>query len=209
MTANRTLLGAKPPRGQELSDHYFGPRHDRVLAYTLETERELYRLGIPIKTRHNGVAPGQFEIVPIVEKCNIAADNQQLIMITLKRIAKKYGFECILHEKPFDGVNGSGKHLNWSLTTREWVNLLDPDQNRDEHMQFLFLLTAVRRVVSRYQDLMRIYIAIAGNDHRLGAHEGPAAINSVYIAEQLADIIPQLLNGGLKSSNKSGILGLG
>lgn len=209
MTANRTLVGAKPPRGQELSDHYFGSIPDRVLSYMLETERELYRLGIPIKTRHNEVAPGQFEIVPIFEKCNIAADHQQLIMITLKRIAKKYGFECILHEKPFDGVNGSGKHLNWSLTTREGVNLLDPGESPHENMQFLFFFTAVLRGVSRYQDLMRISIASAGNDHRLGAHEAPPAIISVYIGEQLEDIITQLLNGGLKSSMKSGLLGLG
>src|SRR5690625_2913760 len=209
MTANRTLVGAKPPRGQELSDHYFGSIPDRVLSYMLETERELYRLGIPIKTRHNEVAPGQFEIVPIFEKCNIAADHQQLMMITLKRIAKKYGFECILHEKPFDGVNGSGKHLNWSLTTREGVNLLDPGESPHENMQFLFFFTAVLRGVSRYQDLMRISIASAGNDHRLGAHEAPPAIISVYIGEQLEDIITQLLNGGLKSSMKSGLLGLG
>lgn len=209
MTANRTLVGAKPPRGQELSDHYFGSIPDRVLSYMLETERELYRLGIPIKTRHNEVAPGQFEIVPIFEKCNIAADHQQLIMITLKRIAKKYGFECILHEKPFDGVNGSGKHLNWSLTTREGVNLLDPGESPHENMQFLFFFTAVLRGVSRYQDLMRISIASVGNDHRLGAHEAPPAIISVYIGEQLEDIITQLLNGGLKSSMKSGLLGLG
>lgn len=209
MTANRTLVGAKPPRGQELSDHYFGSIPDRVLSYMLETERELYRLGIPIKTRHNEVAPGQFEIVPIFEKCNIAADHQQLIMITLKRIAKKYGFECILHEKPFDGVNGSGKHLNWSLSTREGVNLLDPGESPHENMQFLFFFAAVLKGVSRYQDLMRISIASAGNDHRLGAHEAPPAIISVYIGEQLEDIITQLLNGGLKSSMKSGLLGLG
>lgn len=209
MTANRTLVGAKPPRGQELYDHYFGSIPDRVLSYMLETERELYRLGIPIKTRHNEVAPGQFEIVPIFEKCNIAADHQQLTMITLKRVARKYGFECILHEKPFDGVNGSGKHLNWSLCTQEGVNLLDPGDSPHENMQFLFFFTAVLRAVYRYQDLMRISIASAGNDHRLGAHEAPPAIFSIYIGEQLEDIITQLLNGGLKSSMKSGLLGLG
>lgn len=209
MTANRTLVGAKPPRGQELYDHYFGSIPDRVLSYMLETERELYRLGIPIKTRHNEVAPGQFEIVPIFEKCNIAADHQQLVMITLKRIAKKYGFECILHEKPFDGVNGSGKHLNWSLSTREGMNLLDPGDSPHENMQFLFFFTSVLRGVYQYQDLMRISIASAGNDHRLGAHEAPPAIISVYIGEQLEDIITQLLNGGLKSSMKTGLLGLG
>ncbi len=209
MTAGRTLVGAKPPRGQELDDHYFGSIPDRVLSYMLEAERELYRLGIPVKTRHNEVAPGQFELAPIFENCNIAADHQQLTMIILKKIAKKYGFECLMHEKPFDGLNGSGKHLNWSISTKEGMNLLEPGDSPHENMQFLFFFTAVLRAVYKHQDLLRVSIAHAGNDHRLGANEAPPAIISAYIGEQLEDIIKQLLNGGLKNSIQSGLLGLG
>ncbi len=209
MTSGRTLVGSKPPRGQELDDHYFGSIPDRVLSYMLEAEQELYRLGIPVKTRHNEVAPGQFEIAPMFENCNIAADHQQLMMIVLKKIAKKYGFECLLHEKPFDGLNGSGKHLNYSLSTKEGMNLLEPGESPHENMQFLFFFSAVLRAAYKHQDLLRIAIAHAGNDHRLGANEAPPAIISAYIGEQLEDIIMQLLNGGLKNSIKSGLLGLG
>jgi glutamine synthetase len=209
MTAGRTLVGAKPPRGQELDDHYFGSIPDRVLSYMLEVERELYRLGIPVKTRHNEVAPGQFELAPIFENCNLAADHQQLTMIILKKTAKRYGFECLLHEKPFDGINGSGKHLNWSLSTKEGMNLLEPGHSPHKNMLFLFFFSAVLRAVFKHQDLLRVSIASAGNDHRLGANEAPPAIISAYIGEQLEDIIRQLLNGGLKKSIKSGLLGLG
>ncbi len=209
MTAGRTLVGAKPPRGQELDDHYFGSIPDRVLSFMLDAERELYRLGIPVKTRHNEVAPGQFELAPMFEDCNIAADHQQLTMIILKKIAKKYGFECLMHEKPFDGLNGSGKHLNWSISTKEGMNLLEPGDSPHENMQFLFFFSAVLRAVYKHQDLLRVSIAHAGNDHRLGANEAPPAIISAYIGEQLEDIIKQLLNGGLKKSIQSGLLGLG
>lgn len=209
MTSGRTLVGSKPPRGQELDDHYFGSIPDRVLSFMLDAERELYRLGIPVKTRHNEVAPGQFEVAPIFENCNIAADHQQLMMFTLRRIAKNYGFECLLHEKPFDGLNGSGKHLNWSLSTTEGMNLLEPGDSPHENMQFLFFFSAVLRAVYNHQDLLRISVAHAGNDHRLGANEAPPAIISAFIGEQLEDIISQLLNGGLKNSMKSGLLGLG
>lgn len=209
MTSGRTLVGAKPPRGQELDDHYFGSIPDRVLSYMLEAERELYKLGIPVKTRHNEVAPGQFEVAPIFENCNIAADHQQLMMIVLKKIAKKYGFECLLHEKPFDGLNGSGKHLNWSISTAEGMNLLEPGESPHENMQFLFFFSAVLSAVYKHQDLLRISIASPSNDHRLGANEAPPAIISAYIGEQLEDIIKQLLNGGLKKSMKSGLMGLG
>jgi glutamine synthetase len=209
MTSGRTLVGAKPPRGQELDDHYFGSIPDRVLSFMLEAEKELYRLGIPVKTRHNEVAPGQFEIAPLFENCNIAADHQQLTMIVLKKIAKKYGFECLLHEKPFDGLNGSGKHLNWSMSTKEGMNLLEPGDSPHENMQFLFFFSAVLRAVYKHQDLLRISIAHAGNDHRLGANEAPPAIISAYVGEQLEDIINQLLKGGLKKSMKSGLMGLG
>ncbi len=209
MTSGRTLVGAKPPRGQELDDHYFGSIPDRVLSFMLEVERELYRLGVPVKTRHNEVAPGQFEMAPIFENCNIAADHQQLMMIVLRKTAKRYGFECLLHEKPFDGLNGSGKHLNWSISTKEGQNLLEPGDSPHENMQFLFFFTAVLKAVYKHQDLLRVSIASAGNDHRLGANEAPPAIISAFIGEQLEDIINQLLNGGLKNSKKKGLLGLG
>jgi glutamine synthetase len=209
MTSGRTLVGAKPPRGQELDDHYFGSIQERVLSFMLEAEKELYKLGIPVKTRHNEVAPGQFEIAPIFETCNIAADHQQLMMITLKRVARNYGFECLVHEKPFDGLNGSGKHLNWSLSTSEGMNLLEPGDNPHDNMQFLFFFTAILKAVYEYQDLLRISVASAGNDHRLGANEAPPAIMSAYIGEQLADIIDQLLNGKVKQSKQGGLLGLG
>ncbi len=209
MTSNRTLVGAKPPRGQELDDHYFGSIPQRVLSFMLDAERELYRLGIPVKTRHNEVAPSQYEIAPIFETCNIAADHQQLMMITLKRVARKYGLECILHEKPFDGLNGSGKHLNWSMSTNAGDNLLEPGESPHENMQFLFFFGAVLRAAYKHQDLLRISIASAANDHRLGANEAPPAIMSAFIGEQLEDIIHQMLNGGLKKSKKGGLLGLG
>src|SRR6056297_3914683 len=209
MTSGRTLVGAKPPRGQELDDHYFGTIQERVLSFMLEAEKELYKLGIPVKTRHNEVAPGQFEIAPIFETCNIAADHQQLMMITLKRIARNYGFECLLHEKPFDGLHGSGKHLNWSLSTSEGMNLLERGANPHDNMQFLFFFTAILKAVYEHQDLLRISIAHAGNDHRLGANEAPPAIISAYIGEQLSDVIDQLLNGGAKESKQGGLLGLG
>ena len=209
MTAGRTLVGAKPPRGQELDDHYFGSIQERVLSFMLDAEKELYKLGIPVKTRHNEVAPGQFEIAPIFETCNIAADHQQLMMITLKRVARNYGMECLLHEKPFDGLNGSGKHLNWSLSTSSGMNLLEPGDSPHDNMQFMFFFTAILKAVHEYQDLLRISIAHAGNDHRLGANEAPPAIISAYIGDQLADVVQQLLNGDAKESKQSGLLGLG
>ncbi|HEX6981398.1 MAG TPA: glutamine synthetase III [Balneolaceae bacterium] len=209
MTAGRTLVGAKPPRGQELDDHYFGSIPDRVLSFMLEAEKELYKLGIPVKTRHNEVAPSQYEIAPIFELSNIAADHQQLMMIILKRTARKYRLECLLHEKPFDGLNGSGKHLNWSLSTNEGVNLLNPGDSPHKNRQFLFFFTAALKAVYENQDLVRASIAHAGNDHRLGANEAPPAIISAYIGDQLEDVIQQLLNGGLKESKQGGLLGLG
>ncbi len=209
IVTGRTLVGAKPPRGQELDDHYFGAIDERVLSFMLETEKELYKLGIPVKTRHNEVAPGQFEIVPLFENGNIAADHQQLIMITLKRVARKFDFECLLHEKPFDGLNGSGKHLNWSLSTGDGMNLLDPGESPHENMQFLLFFAAVLKGVYEHQDLLRVSVAHAGNDHRLGGHEAPPAVISAYIGEQLEEVIRQLINGSLKESRKGGFLGLG
>lgn len=207
--ANRTLVGAVPPKGQELSDHYFGSIPDRILSFMMEAEYELYRLGVPVKTRHNEVAPGQYEIAPIFEKANHAADHQQLTMITLKRIARKYGLVCLLHEKPFAGVNGSGKHTNWSIATDTGFNFLEPGEDPHTNMSFLFFSTAVIKAVHDHQDLLRVVIASAGNDHRLGANEAPPAIISIFTGEQLADIYEQLQKGGATKSKKGGLLGLG
>lgn len=209
MTTGRTLFGGKPPKGQELSDHYFGSIPDRVLAFMMEVERELCRLGVPIKTRHNEVAPGQFEMAPLYETANIAADHQQLVMMLLRTTARKYGLVALLHEKPFHGVNGSGKHLNWSISSNG-QNLLEPGESPHESMQFLFFLTALLKAVERHQGLLRASVAHAGNDHRLGAHEAPPAIISVYLGDPLMDILDQVERAGkAESSKKAGILGLG
>jgi glutamine synthetase len=209
MTTGRTLFGAKPPRGQELEDHYFGSIPDRVLAFMMEVERDLYRLGVPVKTRHNEVAPGQFEMAPIYENANLAADHQQLMMLTLRRVARKYGLVALLHEKPFAGVNGSGKHLNWSLGT-DSANLLEPGDTPHDNMQFLFFCTAVLRAVDRHQDLIRASVAFAGNDHRLGANEAPPAIISVFLGDQLGEIFDAIAEAGSASeSRQGGLLGLG
>jgi glutamine synthetase len=209
MTTGRTLFGAKPPRGQELEDHYFGSIPDRVLAFMMEVERELYKLGVPVKTRHNEVAPGQFEMAPIYENANLAADHQQLMMLTLRGVARKYGMACLLHEKPFAGVNGSGKHLNWSLGTDQ-ANLLEPGDNPHDNMQFLFFCVAALRAVDKHQDLVRASVAHAGNDHRLGANEAPPAIISVFLGDQLTDVLEQIAESGSATSSKQGgLLGLG
>ena len=166
MLCNRTLLGAKPPKDQQLEDHYFGSIPSRVLAFMADVDTELFALGVPVKTRHNEVAPGQFEMAPIYETANIAADHQQLMMTVLRKTARKYGLVALLHEKPFAGVNGSGKHLNWAFAT-ESHNLLEPGDNPHDNRQFLFFCTAVLRAVERHQDLVRAAVAYAGNDHRL------------------------------------------
>jgi glutamine synthetase len=209
VTSGRSLFGAKPPRGQDLEDHYFGSIPDRVLAFMMEVEKQLYRLGVPVKTRHNEVAPGQYEMAPVYENANIAADHQQLVMLELRNTARKFGLVCLLHEKPFAGVNGSGKHLNWSFGTRD-ANLLEPGDTPHENMQFLFFFTAVLRAVERHQDLLRASVAHAGNDHRLGANEAPPAIISVFLGQELADVFEQLEQGGRGgSSATNGLLGLG
>src|SRR5271165_4015509 len=208
-TAGRTLFGAKPPKGQEFEDHYFGAIPERVLAFMLESERELFKLGIPIKTRHNEVAPAQYEVAPVFETANIATDHQQLVMITLRRVAEKYGMTCLLHEKPFAGVNGSGKHVNFSLGSSSQGNLLDPGHTPHANMQFLVFCAAVIRAVHKHADLLRAVVAHAGNDHRLGANEAPPAIISVFLGEQLADIFEQIKQGGLKSSKGKGTLTVG
>ncbi len=209
LTAGRTLFGAKPPKGQEFEDQYFGVIPDRVLAFMHEAEAELYALGVPVKTRHNEVAPSQYEIAPIYENANIAADHQQLMMITLKRVARKYGLECLLHEKPFAGVNGSGKHLNWSLGNGTQGNLLEPGHTPHANMQFLVFCAAVVRAVHRHGALLRAMVASASNDHRLGANEAPPAIISIFLGEQLADVFDQLKKGKARSSKAAGTMHLG
>ena len=208
-TTGRTLFGTKPPKGQEMDDHYFGSIPARVLEYMNEVEFELYRLGVPVTTRHNEVAPGQYEMAPIYEDANQAADHQQLMMSTLRRVARNYGLVCLLHEKPFQGINGSGKHLNWSIGTDE-QNLLEPGETPHDNMQFLFFCSAVLKAVARHQDLLRAAVAHSGNDHRLGANEAPPAIISAFCGDQLQDIFEQIEKAGeAKSSKASGLLGLG
>lgn len=209
VATGRTLFGAKPPRGQELDDHYFGAIPERVQSFMMDLEKELYRLAIPVKTRHNEVAPAQYEIAPIFEKSNVAADHQQVTMSYLQKMARKYGMVCLLHEKPFAGVNGSGKHCNWSMSTNTGMNLLEPGDNPHSNKIFLFFAIAVLKAVNKHQDLLRISIATAGNDHRLGANEAPPAIISIFLGEQLQDVIEQLEKGSATRSKKEGLLGLG
>lgn len=207
--SGRTLFGAKPPRGQELEDHYFGSIPARILTYMSEVEHQLFALGIPVRTRHNEVAPGQYEFAPIFEHSNIAADHQQLVMQVLRNTARQYGLVCLLHEKPFAGVNGSGKHLNWSMSTDTGLNLLEPGDTPHENMMFLFFCAAVIRAVDMHQDLLRACVASASNDHRLGANEAPPAIMSIFLGDELTDIFDRVQSGKGGGSKKSGLLGLG
>ncbi|MGA0160416.1 MAG: glutamine synthetase III [Vulcanococcus sp.] len=207
--SGRSLFGAPPAKGQQFDDHYFGAIPERVQVFMQDVEDQLYRLGVPAKTRHNEVAPGQFEIAPVHEAANVATDHQQLIMTVLKSTAKKHGFTCLLHEKPFAGVNGSGKHVNWSIGNSTQGNLLDPGSTPHENMQFLLFCGAVIRGVHQYGPLMRAAIATASNDHRLGANEAPPAIISVYLGSQLEDVFNQIKGGQLKSSATGGMMRLG
>src|SRR5436189_412809 len=209
INAGRTLFGAKPPKGQEMEDHYFGSIPDRVLAFMMEAERELYKVGVPIKTRHNEVAPSQYEVAPIFESANVATDHQMMTMEMLRRIAPKYGLACLLHEKPFAGVNGSGKHLNWSMSDDQGNNLLNPGDTPHDNLQFLVFCAAVLRAVNKYQGLLRMSIASAGNDHRLGANEAPPAIISVFLGDQLTDVYEQVEKGAAKSSKQGGTMEIG
>jgi glutamine synthetase len=209
VTCERTLFGARPPKGQQLEDHYFGSIPPRVLGFMGEVERELYRLGVPVKTRHNEVAPGQYEIAPLFETSHIASDHQMVLMETLKRVAPKHGLQALLHEKPFAGVNGSGKHNNWSMATDTGVNLLDPQDETHTNLQFLVFLVSVIRAVDLHADLLRASIAAAGNDHRLGANEAPPAIISMFLGEMLSDILAQVEAGLPKRTLKGGTLELG
>src|SRR5918999_1195406 len=194
-TTGRTLFGAQPPKGHELDDHYFGTIPERVLACMLEVEAELAKLGVPIKTRHNEVAPAQYEVAPVFENSNLSTDHQQLTMRTLEQVARRYGLVCLLHEKPFAGVNGSGKHNNWSMGTDTGVNLLDPGDTPHENLQFLFFCTAVIEAVNKHQGLLRASIAAAGQDHRLGANEAPPAIISIFLGSQLMHVFEAIESG--------------
>ncbi len=200
----RTLFGAMPPKGQELDDHYFGVIRQRIAGFMKEVNEELWKLGVSAKTQHNEVAPAQHELAPIYAECNVAADHNQIIMETLKQVAERHGLQCLLHEKPFAGVNGSGKHNNWSITTDDGINLLDPGKTPHENVQFLMILTCILRAVDRHADLLRESAADVGNDHRLGANEAPPAIISVFLGEQLEDVLEQLISTGSATHSLKG-----
>lgn len=202
--AGRTLFGAMPPKGQELGDHYFGSIREKIASYMKELNIELWKLGILAKTQHNEVAPAQHELAPIYCTANIATDHNQLIMETMKKVARRHGLECLLHEKPFAGVNGSGKHDNWSLVTDTGINMLDPGREPHNNLLFLYVLSAVIKAVNDYAPLLRLSASNVGNDHRLGAHEAPPAIISIFLGEQLEDIVEQIIKNGEATSSIRG-----
>ncbi len=208
-TTGRTLFGAKPPKGHELDEHYFGTIPERVLACMLETERELQRLGVPVKTRHNEVAPSQYELAPIFENSNVGSDHQQLTMQVLENVARRYGLICLMHEKPFAGVNGSGKHNNWSMATDSGHNLLEPGDTPAENIQFLFFCVAVIAAVDRHQELLRATVANVGQDHRLGGNEAPPAIISIFLGRELERAFNAVASGKAADSAAGNFLGLG
>jgi glutamine synthetase len=209
VTTGRTLFGAKPPKGHELDDHYFGSMPERILACLLDTERELVKLGVPVKTRHNEVAPNQYEIAPIFENSNVGSDHQQLTMQIMQNVARKYGLVCLLHEKPFAGVNGSGKHNNWSMGTDTGSNLLEPGDTPEDNLSFLFFCTAVLQAVNTHQGLLRASVAQPGQDHRLGANEAPPAIISIFLGAELQRVFTAIENGETAESTPGSFLGLG
>jgi glutamine synthetase len=209
VTTGRTLFGAKPPKGHELDDHYFGSIPERILAYMLDTERELQKLGVPVKTRHNEVAPNQYELAPIFENSNVGSDHQQLTMQVMQNVARRYGLICLLHEKPFAGINGSGKHNNWSMGTDDGENLLEPGDTPHENLQFLFFCAAVIQAVNKHQGLLRASIASAGQDHRLGANEAPPAIISIFLGSELEKVFGAIERGEVGESTPESFLGLG
>ena len=200
----RTLFGAMPPKGQEMDDHYFGAIRERIAAFMKDVNEELWKLGVSAKTQHNEVAPAQHELAPIYAQANIAVDHNQLVMETLKKVAGRHGLQCLLHEKPFAGVNGSGKHNNWSITTDDGINLLEPGKTPHENVQFLLVLTCILKAVDKHADLLRESAADVGNDHRLGANEAPPAIVSVYLGEQLQDVLSQLISTGEATHSLAG-----
>lgn len=199
----RTLLGAMPPKGQEMDDHYFGILKPRVAAYMHDLDEELWKLGIPAKTKHNEVAPAQHELAPVFDTTNVAVDHNQITMEIMKKVAEKHGYVCLLHEKPFAGINGSGKHNNWSVSTNTGVNLLDPGKKPAENKRFLLFLAAVIKAVDEYADLMRVSVASAGNDHRLGANEAPPAIISLFLGDELTGVLDSIINGSSFDSEKT------
>ncbi|MGZ4202532.1 MAG: glutamine synthetase III, partial [Thermoleophilaceae bacterium] len=209
VNTGRTLFGAKPPKGHELDDHYFGSIPERILAYMLEVERELYKLGVPVKTRHNEVAPNQYELAPVFENTNLGCDHQMITMQVMQNVARSYGLVCLLHEKPYAGVNGSGKHNNWSMGTDSGMNLLEPGETPHENLSFLFFCAAVIAAVNKYQGLLRASIATAGQDHRLGANEAPPAIMSVFLGSALERVFNTIAEGGTHPSEPGDFLGLG
>ena len=209
INTGRTLFGAKPPKGHELDDHYFGSIPERVLACMLETERELAKLGVPIKTRHNEVAPAQYEVAPIFENSNVGSDHQQLTMQIMQNVARRYGLVCLLHEKPFAGVNGSGKHNNWSMSTDTGSNLLEPGATPHENHRFLFFCAAVIKAVNKHQALLRASIASPGQDHRLGANEAPPAIISIFLGAELQKVFGALESGSDDAATPKSELELG
>lgn len=200
----RTLFGAMPPKGQEMDDHYFGAIRERIAAYMRDVNKELWKLGVAAKTQHNEVAPAQHEMAPIYAECNVAVDHNQLTMETLRKVAGRHGLQCLLHEKPFAGVNGSGKHNNWSLTTDDGINLLDPGETPHENVQFLLVLTCMLKAIDEHALLLRASAADVGNDHRLGANEAPPAILSVYLGDQLGDVMNQLISTGIATHSIEG-----
>ena len=205
----RTLFGAKPPKGQEMEDHYFGSIRERILAFMHDSELELFKLGIPVKTRHNEVAPAQFEIAPLFEDSNVATDHNQMIMETLKKVANRHNLALLLHEKPFLGINGSGKHNNWSMADSDGNNLLEPGKTPHSNLQFLTFLIATMKAVHKYSDLLRATVATAGNDHRLGANEAPPAIISIFLGEQLTEILDNLEKNKEADYSDKAIIDLG
>ncbi|MDP9187942.1 MAG: glutamine synthetase III, partial [Actinomycetota bacterium] len=209
VTTGRTLFGAQPAKGHELDDHYFGSIPERVLAFMMDSELELAKLGVPIKTRHNEVAPGQYEIAPMFENSNVGSDHQQLTMQVLPRVARKYGLVCLLHEKPFAGVNGSGKHNNWSMGTDGGANLLDPGDTPADNINFLFFCAAVIQAVNRHQGLLRASVANIGQDHRLGANEAPPAIISIFLGAELEKVFEAISSGQGDPHTPGSFLGLG
>ncbi len=209
ISTGRTLFGAKPPKGHELDDHYFGSIPERVLAFMMDSELELAKLGVPVKTRHNEVAPGQYEIAPVFENSNVGSDHQQLTMQVLQRVARKYGLVCLLHEKPFAGVNGSGKHNNWSMSTDTGHNLLEPGDTPADNLSFLFFCAAVIQAVDKHQGLLRASVANIGQDHRLGANEAPPAIISIFLGGELEKVFDAIASGEGDPHTPAAVLGLG
>jgi glutamine synthetase len=205
----RTLVGAPSPKGQQLEDQYFGTIKERVINFMFEVAEEAYKLGIPLMTRHNEVAPHQYEFAPIFEESNLAADHNQLLMELMKKVALRHNLVCLLHEKPFAGINGSGKHINWSLGDDLGNNLLNPGETPEDNLQFLAVLAAVLRAVYLHADLLRASVALAGNEHRLGANEAPPAIISVFLGEQLTSILNMIEKGSRSKVSRRDIIDLG